>query len=180
MNSFVVTGLVLSTCSFIHYSRYLIICFFAKVDPSVMSTSTWLVACCCVVVVPVVRHVKRHFIKLVCVCCPFLNLKFCRNFYHSHAEYKVFIDFCTYMYCLTLISIPVMSKSNTHHQWHVNHSSSLPGISVFSKRVITSTVVFYRTWVYQMQPRNSQNWHFLWEKMSTTIAKLPKSEFAHL
>jgi len=23
----------------------------------------------------------------------------------------------------------------------------------------TSTIVFYRTWVYQMQPRNGQNWH---------------------
>ena len=25
---------------------------------------------------------------------------------------------------------------------------------------LTSTVVFYRTRVYQMQPRNGQNWHF--------------------
>jgi len=26
-------------------------------------------------------------------------------------------------------------------------------------RLITSTVVFYRTRVYYMQPRNGQNWH---------------------
>ena len=30
---------------------------------------------------------------------------------------------------------------------------------VASKWIKTSTIVFYRTRVYQMQPRNGQNWH---------------------
>ena len=42
---------------------------------------------------------------------------------------------------------------------------------------ITSTVVFYRTRVYQMQPRNGQN---SLKNVATTVATLPKLEFAHL
>ena len=42
---------------------------------------------------------------------------------------------------------------------------------------VTSTIVFYRTRVYQMQPRNSQN---SYKNVATTVAKLPKLEFAHL
>ena len=45
------------------------------------------------------------------------------------------------------------------------------------KDFITSTVVFYRTRVYQMQPRNGQN---SYKNVATTVAKLPKLEFAHL
>jgi len=41
----------------------------------------------------------------------------------------------------------------------------------------TSAIVFYRTRVYQMQPRNGQN---SYKNVATTVAKLPKLELAHL
>ena len=43
--------------------------------------------------------------------------------------------------------------------------------------IVASTIVFYRTLVYQMQPRNGQN---SYKNVATTVAKLPKLEFAHL
>jgi len=43
--------------------------------------------------------------------------------------------------------------------------------------LITSTAVFYQTRVYQVQPRNGQNSQ---KNVATTVATLPKLEFAHL
>ena len=34
------------------------------------------------------------------------------------------------------------------------------GVRQSKHNIKTSTIVFYRTRVYQMQPRNDQNWHF--------------------
>jgi len=47
----------------------------------------------------------------------------------------------------------------------------------FERQYSTSTIVFYRTRVYQMQPRNGRN---SYRNVATTVAKLPKLEFAHL
>jgi len=44
-------------------------------------------------------------------------------------------------------------------------------MNYFSAILITSTVVFYRTRVYQMEPRNGQNSQ---KNVETTVATLPK------
>ena len=53
--------------------------------------------------------------------------------------------------------ITSVSNGNLHRHSHLYQKTHSHDKEI---RTTTSTVVFYRTRVHQMQPRNGQNWHF--------------------
>ena len=59
---------------------------------------------------------------------------------------------------------------------HLNTTS----LGVVMKSFRTQALVFYRTRVYQMQPRNGQNWHSSVGKYVHHNRKTAKIRFAHL
>jgi len=62
---------------------------------------------------------------------------------------------------------------------HLNHCVYCLSNAILTD-YITSTIVFYRTRVYQMQPRNDQNWHASVGKYVHYNRKTAKIGFLHI
>ena len=73
--------------------------------------------------------------------------------------------FCSWWWMLKLTTMKLMRLTNRPELLYdgvvkVLHSLLYGNIFLWLDVVfVTSTIVFYRTRVYQMQPRNGQNWH---------------------